>query len=221
MKFLGVTTEYKFNIEGKAHTVTLSVEFNYKAKLEYYFVSAITETGFDLCQDSYGYFKGYVSRNCKLRSEASIVHEMAGIIDSYINAIKQIEHKIIVTTKTISANISGNTCYAWVLGSEFFDACNIYSKESDMVLSWYSHDVFKQGKLEVEAYRTESGQLKFRASEKDLYDLDKLNTVYNSDAFQNSKFAFFNYNECRRLLGLKVTGNPKRMSGLMPQDIKE
>lgn len=49
----------------------------------------------------------------------------------------------------------------------------------------------------------------------------KLRTLHNSERFQNSGYAFFFYNEVRRLLGHPIKGELSRMSGLMPSNVQE
>lgn len=47
-------------------------------------------------------------------------------------------------------------------------------------------------------------------------DADALRILANSSDFRNEKYAFFFYNEVRRLLGMPIKGNAKQMSGLLP-----
>lgn len=216
-KVFGVTQDAVFTIENKQHNVTVSVE--YFPKGDIYFVSAETETGFDLTNSSYGYLKYDAKRNTRLRSEQSIANEMIVVLDSYVVAIEKMQADIILTSKIDTVSISGNTACGTSL--ILFPAANIHSKQSGEVISWYEHDVYNQGKLEVELIRTKEGQLRVYADENKLYDKVELRKLYESKDFQESKFAFFFYNEVRRLLGVKVTGHPKRMSGLMPNDVQE
>lgn len=219
-QILSVIEEVQFAIEGKFQSVRISVEY-YNSKHGYYFVSAETETGFDLCDPSQGYFKYDVKRNTGLRTETSIVNEMYEVLQRYIKEIRGIQDKIILTSRTQVVEIRGTECYSSILGSRFFSAGIIHSKQSDESISWYEHDVYKQGELEVNVSRNKEGQLRFHADENALYDFDKLRKLYESEAFQNSKYAFFFYNEVRRLLGMPPKGDPKRMSGLMPSDAQE
>jgi hypothetical protein len=212
LREFSIVYDASFRIEGKQHQVSLSVSYHPKARC--YWIDAITETGFDLCSDN-GYFKSTIElQRTKLRSEASIALVMLGILDSLAEQIRAMQSDIILTSRKASVTIRGVDAYSNIRNALFFSAANIQSKQSGQVLSWYEHDVFKQGELVVEAYRTNEGQLRFRADERDLYDLTKLKRLHDSDAFQSSKFAFFFYNECRRLLGIPVTGDAKRMSGL-------
>jgi hypothetical protein len=216
-----VVQEVEFNIEGRTQTVQLAIDYTYGIT-DYYWVSAITETGFDLCTHSYGYFKSDVQvRNTRLRSEASIVADMVSVLDDYIYGIQSIEQDIILTEKSLDAKISDTECFIFKSDVHFFPASNIHGAQSGLCLSWHEHDVFNQGPIVVTAYRTKEGQLLFKADESALYDLSKLKQLMERDAFKSSKLAFFNYNECRRLMGMPVDGDPKRMSGLMPSDRTE
>lgn len=218
---LGVTQDVLVNIENRLQLVTVVVEFYNAARISEYFVSAITETGFDLCNSSHGYFKYHVLRNNKLRAEKSIVNNMIDVLDSYVASIESNANEFILTSKQTVVNIRGTNAYGSISDARFFSAACIRSKQSDQVISWYDHDVFTQGQLEIEVTRNKDGQLQFSADENKLYDLIKLRELHDSKDFQNSKYAFMFYNEVRRLLGIPVKGHPERMSGLMPSDVQE
>lgn len=218
---LGVTQDVLVNIENRLQLVTVVVEYYIGARTPEYWVSAITETGFDLCNHSYGYFKGNVARNTRLRSEKSIVIEMIDVLDVFVNAIENLASEILLTSKQTVVKIEGTDVYSSINGARFFNAACIRSKQSGQVISWYEHNVFTQGQLEIEVTRNKDGQLQFSADENKLYDLIKLRELHDSKDFQNSKYAFMFYNEVRRLLGIPVKGHPERMSGLMPSDVQE
>lgn len=219
MQHIGLTQDILVNIEGREQTVTLAIE--YHPNLKHYYLDAVTETGFDLCNSSYGYLKGYQNRNGRLRTDLSILDEMFNILEAYTTSIRNMAADIILTSRTTKATISGTDVYTKIAGMPITSAANIHSKQSSEVLSWYEHNVYKQGDIEVEVYRTKEGQLRLRADENALYDMDKLRALYHSEAFQMSKLAFFCYNECRRILGIPVMGDPKRMSGLFQIGVQE
>lgn len=214
-KSISLTLDLTVNIEGKDQCVILAIEYHPSVK-NYYYINAITETGFDLCNSNYGYFNYCCPRlNTRLHSEKSIANDMLFILDCLADSIRNIANDIILSGREVEVTISGTECYAPIPEARFFPASNIRSKQSGSVLSWYEHNVFSQGKLMVSVYRQTDGQLRFEADEKQLYDLGKLQFLYGSVAFKESKLAFFFYNECRRLLGIPVTGDASRMSGLM------
>ena len=216
---ISVTEACAFQIEGKRHMVDVSVECHPIIKTHYY-LSAVTETGWDLCSAS-GYFKDFIDRNSRIKSEASILAEMVEILDRLKTGIAKIAGDIILTEKVVKARISGGTCYTELSVLRFFDVCNICSMQSGETLSWFNYDVFMSGGIDVVLYRTTDGALKIKADENVLYDKTKLLSLYNSESFQASKLAFFKYNELRRLLGIPFAGHPARMSGLFPSAVKE
>jgi hypothetical protein len=220
---LNMTMDIEACIEGRLQTVILSVEYTPHSRAPYYWLSALTETGFDLCNISYGYFKGSVNMlNTRLRSKKSITNDMLGVLDSLARSVQGIADGIILSERTVTGSINGTEIYLrGVEGVPFTSAANIQSVQSGQVLSWYAHDVFRQGTIELTAYRNAEGQLRFKADETMLYDTDKLRALVESEAFKSSKYAFFLYNECRRLLGMPVQGDPARMSGLMPSNVQE
>ncbi len=222
MEYLSITTDLLVEIEGREQVVVLAVEYACCARIPHYFVEAITETGFNLCNSSYGYLKYSVPMgNTRLRSETSIANDMLHVLESYARCIQNLAPEIVLSGRHVRARISGTDLYTDVRGLEFTKASNVRSSQSGQVLSWYEHDVFKQGEINVSVYRQTDGQLRFEASEYALYDLPKLRALVEGERFRNSNFAFFFYNEARRLLGMPVKGDPKRMSGFMPSDRSE
>ncbi len=219
---ISITQDITANIENKLQRVSVSVEYHPETK-RVYFISAVTECGFELCNEHTGYFKDFIKRiNSNLRSEKSIANDMLDILDSLVKGVQDIASSIILTERVVSGSISGTEVYInGVTGVPFMPASNIHSKQSGHVLSWYKHDVFNQGTIELTVFRNSEGRVDFKADENALYDKVKLQALHDSDAFQNSKFAFFKYNECRRLLGIPVQGDPARMSGLFWHETKE
>lgn len=217
-----ITQDVQVNIENRIQTVSVSVECHPKMD-QSYFLSAVTECGFELCGGNQGYFKYHAKRtNPRLRSEKSIANDMLATLDSLILGIQDIASGIILTERVVKGSIHGTEVYInGVVGVPFMPASNIHSKQSGQALSWYTHDVFTQGTIELTVFRNSDGYLRFKADENALYDKAKLQELHDSDAFQNSKLAFFFYNECRRLLGIPVMGEPARMSGLFAQGIQE
>jgi len=199
IKNLSITEDVIYIIEGKAQIVTMSIEFHPKVR-EYYWVDALTETGFNLCDSNYGYYKcAYKIQNVK-RSERTIIEDMYDVLQNYINCIHQDAKTIILTKCILTAFISSNTCYVDKLSRFIFSASNIHSKQTGLVVSWHEHDIFKEGNIELEARRNRDGQLQFFANESTLYDLNKLKRLQNTEAFQTSKYAFMCYDEVNRLI---------------------
>ncbi len=223
MKSIVLTSDELFTIEDKPHVVTLSVEYNEHARINYYWVSAVTETGLDLCNiPGFSYLKYTTPRNTRLRSEKSIVTEMYSILERYADAVRSIQDGIVLTERKVTVNISGTDAYgSGIYGLEFFSAASIYSDKSEQVISWYEHDVYNQGPLEVTVFRNKDGYLRVKADETKLYNTEKLQMLYNSERFQKSELAFFFYNEVRRLLGIPFSGHPSRMSGLFQTGVQE
>jgi hypothetical protein len=93
---------------------------------------------------------------------------------------------------------------------------NVKSIESGKGISWYYHDVFRSGRIKVLAKRSESGQLQFFAKESELYDLRKLKKLNRQIETEGKTFAFFFYEELKRLIG-KNHGPTFQMSGLFSQ----
>ena len=214
-KCIQVNKTFNVVIDGRDQQVELVVH-TYPEIDRHYFVSALTDTGFDLCGHE-RYFKySQPIVNTRLRSDLSIATDMLAFLDDYENAVIQHAPRIVLTERVVTGRISGTNCMIQgVSGLEYFCAASIYSKQSGECISWYEHDVFKQGPIELLVYRNEEGRLRVKADEQALYDFDKLKALHDGERFQKSKYAFMFYNEVRRLLGIEVKGDPKRMSGLM------
>lgn len=198
-------------IQGREVEITLELELTTR----FYFISAVCETGFDLCTHSHGYFKDHVARNTKLRSLKSIESEQAGILDRYEALIRRDAGEFILFPTTVQGRISGDTFYG-PTSVHFFDAANIHSLQSRQSISWYSHDVFNQGEIELHVERNKDGQLRFYADENALYDRVKLQALYTSERYTQRQFAFFFYEEVARLVGAPH-GDLRAMSGLFAQ----
>jgi hypothetical protein len=201
-------------IENKLQPVVLTIE-GYTDNAWYY-VQAITSTGFNLCTNSYGYFKYNTSRNTRLRSAKSIEREMNSILDRYEASIRSIADRIILTSRTIAGKISGSDFYG-PNTDHWFNVNNIHSMQSRQSVSWYHHDIFNQGEIEVFVERNKEGQLRYYADEKKLYNQDKLNQLFKSDAYSKRNFAFFFYDELARLVGAPYN-DTRAMSGLFAQE---
>lgn len=220
MNNLIVQLDTTARIQGTDQTVSVTVERFESGRL---FLHAITETGFDLCSHDYGYLKRTVQGNTRLRSESSMLTEMIQVADDMAKTIKRIEGTILLTTQTLQAKISGTKVFTGLASAsvDYFDVCNIHSIESDATISWYAHDVYNQGPIELVFYRDDNGAPRFKATDAALYDLNKLKELHDGAAFQNSEYAFFFYNEVRRLLGMPIKGHAKRMSGFGPSERQE
>jgi hypothetical protein len=212
---INLIKEFQCTIEGREHTINLTVEYD-KRQSTFLYVSAIADTGFNLCGHD-AYFKDYIPMNSKVRAEKSIANHMLDVLDNFETSIREHTDGIVLAHKSIKVNINGTEVYGSpLLGMPFFSACNIKSAKSGECVSWYEHNIFKQGDIQLEVYRQTNGQLRIEAKEEELYDFTKLRALYDSESFQKSKFAFFFYNEVRRLLGMPINGDLKRMSGLGP-----
>lgn len=210
------TTTLTREIDGKEHVFKIKLE-SYPDITKYWFVSIETDFKLNLCDPSYGFFKSTLERNTRLRALKSIKADALGILGRITQAVKDLD---LIIDREIEVNISGKDFYYSNSDVMRFNAAsNIFSKQSNKVISWYDHDVFKQGLLKVHAKRDEDGHLRLYADETQLYDLDKLKALRDSDRFTAKQFAFFNYNEVLRLLG-EVNTSTDEMSGLFARGIK-
>ena len=206
------TRNIQVTIEGRNQVVKLSIE-NDGPKSDHYYLSAKCESGFDLCNLHYGYYKAYVPKTRKLRSEKSINLDMERTLDAFELAIIRDANTFLLTAIDVTVKISGPQFYSSNSNIRFGEVCNIYSKQSGKPIAWYPHDVYNEGELIVTAYRATSGQIKLEADESKLYNQSKVRALVESKEFKSGNFAFFFYEEAKRLAGLKH-GNTNSMSGL-------
>lgn len=76
--------------------------------------------------------------------------------------------------------------------------------EDDNCVSWFNHAVFK--KLDhIYIDQDETEYLKLYAYKNDLYDLEKLRVLSETEEFKNQRYSFFNYGYVLQLLGGDVS----------------
>lgn len=186
-----------------------------------YYLDAVTSTGFDLTQASYGAFRSIFDANQRLRSEKSILKEMNEILDSITDYASKNLGRFIIKSLTVKKTLSDGE-WQFFKETDPFPTCSIKSKESGNPISWYYYDVFNtDSEIEVTFSRTETGQLTAYASEHALYDFKKLDQLAASERFQDQKFAFFFYDEVNRLvLGQPASDQSSTMSGLFKKESK-
>ena len=222
-----INESFKVKIQGINSTIKLSINRDYrapekwrgrniKADCNYWIEAVVIRTGFDLCDMDNGYFKHRVTGNPKLRSKKSIEAELNDIYESFKNSIINSAESFIIDQTAVQAEINGEWFH--VKGANRVDqinhTMNINSNISNTGVAWYHHDVYNQGPIELSVTRCSKGYLVYTAAEKDLYDFKKLKKLSESKDFKEQKYAFFKYNEVKRLLGLEFDGSSKSMSGL-------
>lgn len=208
---MNTTKEIKVMIENRLQTVIIAVDDDRRGN--HYYVECITETGFDLCNQQYGYFKAYYPMNTRLRSESSKQNEVNELVEAFETAIQVQAPNILLTATEVVIKVSGTKFYSDNRNIQFGECMNIKSKQSGLSISWYEHDVYNQGELTILLYRKTDGQLAMEADENQLYSTEKVKALVESDNFKNKKYAFFCYNEALRLAGISnlIDGS---MSGL-------
>lgn len=186
-----------------------------------YILNAITSSGFDLTMRSYGMLKHCFDANKRLKTQKSILAEMTSILDDVIEyASTNLKREIIKTLMV--KTILDNSEYQWFKGLSIpFPTCSIKSIESGNPISWYYHDVFNtETPIEITFSRKDCGQMTAHASELKLYDLNKIQKLTKEPRFKEQGYAFFFYNEVKRLLGQPFEGSNEQMSGLFQRGAK-
>jgi len=205
----------QLTIETKKQSVELSIKPCPNGK--YYWIDAITETGFSLCSDHWQddrYLKTTQPKNTQLRSPKSIKAEMESVLSAYESKFKEIQNEIILTETTIEARMNGGETLCGPPGHWSIHAPSIKSLQSNECLSWHYHDVFKDsGTITLTVRRNSKGYLRYYANENDLYCAEKLKRLASKDGVKNKNYSFFFYEELNRLVG-RPHGNTKAMSGL-------
>lgn len=180
-----------------------------------YCLDAVTSTGFNLTMSSYGVLKHCFDANRRLRSEKSILAEMTAILDDVIEYASTNLKREVIKTLTIKTVLNDSEYQLFKGLSIPFPTCSIKSLESGNPIAWHYHDVFNtDSEIEVVISRKTCGQLTAHASEASLYDLAKVQELANDKRFKKQGYAFFFYNEVKRLLGQPFEGSNQAMSGL-------
>lgn len=176
------------------------------------FIEAITPKGFNLANIHYGIIRSKFDLNPKLRSEKSKNKEINDLIESISEYISK--QNILDISQEEEINVALRNEYALIDSKTLFNY-EIQSHNFKNNISWYNHDVYNRGDFKGKVIRNDEGQLEFYMTDKDLYDFNKLEKLYNSDNFKNRKYAFFFYGRVEELLGKEKTS--KGMSGLLPK----
>lgn len=213
-----VTKTIKVFIENKTRTIDLSAEVFGKSKNRNASIDAIVRgVNFNLCNIHHGYIKSMVEFNPRLRAKKSIEKKLGNILKDLENYILDNKDAFLLEKKTVKAKPFSRSEYMLLDEAVpiFVRKCNFRSSQSGETISWYVHDVYREDLEEftVTVVRGESGQLKFFADEKDLYDQGKLRELVESEKFKSREYPFFFYQEALRLVG-KSHGELKEMSGL-------
>ena len=160
----------------------------------------------------------FTLRELKLRKNATrkIESAMKEMMDSAVNYIESREFYKKGETYTVDIfNESNVDVYARDLNGDllFIPKENLRGTSVECV-SWHFHDVYQDLKGKKLILKIDdNGHRNFYLDDSELYDLNKINTLRESDGFKNKRYSFFFYDRVLKLLGEK-TDSSDDMSGL-------